>query len=268
MEEQPGLGPGIRQAPFSVRVIAGGLTYMGLALLYLGFPIAIAGGIMAGGGFLLILFVFVAVFLVAGAFSLLQRRWAYIVGLVSSIVLLGLFSTFIFDSAKNPADSGFWLSMSGVPVTILVVIFSILSFRNAKTGLMQRRYLATSQSTGGLLTFAVIGFVIGAIVAGSIGAGVILRNLSAGATDIEIVRDAISAPMAYSPQTFQASVGDTVVWINTDTTSHTVTSNGTGPLNSPSLSTGETYRYTFTQAGTYYYHCTPHMLMWGVVIVS
>ncbi|HYY48734.1 MAG TPA: hypothetical protein VFA17_08650, partial [Thermoplasmata archaeon] len=55
-------------------------------------------------------------------------------------------------------------------VTILVVLFSLLSFRNAKTGLMQRRSLATPQSTGGLFTFAVIGFVIGAIVAGSIGA--------------------------------------------------------------------------------------------------
>jgi plastocyanin len=70
--------------------------------------------------------------------------------------------------------------------------------------------------------------------------------------------------MAFSPHTFRASVGETVVWVNRDTTSHTVTSNGTGPLNSPLLTTGETYRFTFTQAGTYAYHCTPHaQTMWA-----
>jgi plastocyanin len=262
------IGSGIRHAPFSVWVIFGGLTYNAGALLYFGLPFAIAVGIMGGGGFLLILFAFVAVFLVAGVFSLLQRRWAYLVGAASSVVLLLLFSTFIVDSAKNPVDSGFWLSMSGVSVTILVVLFSLLSFRNAKTGLMQRRSLATPQSTGGLFTFAVIGFVIGAIVAGSIGAGVILRNLSSGAADIEIVPGAPMAAMAFSPQTFRVSVGDAVVWINKDSTTHTVTSNGTGPLNSPLMSVGETYRYAFTVAGTYYYHCTPHPQMWGVVIVA
>ena len=170
MDEGRVIGSGIRHVPFSVWVIFGGLTYIAGALLYFGLPFAIAVGIMGGGGFLLILFAFVAVFLVAGVFSLLQRRWAYLVGAASSVVLLLLFSTFMVDSAKNPVDSGFWLSMSGVSVTILVVLFSLLSFRNAKTGLMQRRSLATPQSTGGLFTFAVIGFVIGAIVAGSIGA--------------------------------------------------------------------------------------------------
>ncbi|MGI0148538.1 MAG: cupredoxin domain-containing protein [Thermoplasmata archaeon] len=258
----------VRQKPFSVWVIAGGLVYMGLALLSLGLPFAIAGGIMAGGGFLLILFVFVAVFLIAAVFSLRQQRWAYIIAAASSIVLLLLFGTFILDSGQNPADSGFWLSMSGVPATVLVVLFSILSFRNAKTGLTQKRYLATAKSTGGLLTFAVIGFIIGAIIAGAIGAGVILRNLSAGSADIEIVPGAPSAAMAFSPQTFHASVGDTVLWINKDTTSHTVTSNGTGPLNSPLMSTGGTYSYRFTVAGTYYYYCNPHPQMWGVLIVS
>jgi plastocyanin len=271
VDEGKGRGARIRQAPFSAWVIAGGLTFMALALLYFGLPFAIAAGIMAGGGFLLILFAFVTVFLITAVFSLLQHRWAYIAAAASSIVLLLLFSTFLFDSAKNPADSGFWLSMSGLPMTILIVLFSILSFRHAKTGLMQTGYLATPKSTGGLFTFAVIGFVIGAIVAGSIGAGVILRNLSGGAADIEIVPGAQSAAMAFVPQTINRAVGEKVTWINKDTTSHTVTSNETSAqkgLSSPPLSTGETWSYTFTVPGRYEYHCNPHPMMWGVVVVS
>src|SRR5438034_3869265 len=149
-----GMWARMRQKPFSLWVIAGGLVYMALSLLYLGLPFAIMGGILAGGGFLLILFVFVAVFLIAAAFSFRQKRWAYVLAAVSSLVLLVLFGSFLLGSASNPADSGFWLSMSGLPALTLVVIFSILSLRSAKTGLAQKRYLASPHSTGGLLTLA------------------------------------------------------------------------------------------------------------------
>jgi plastocyanin len=64
------------------------------------------------------------------------------------------------------------------------------------------------------------------------------------------------------------AVGGTVTWINKDTTSHTVTSNMTGQFDSPSLTTGATYRHTFSSAGMFYYHCTPHPQMWGVIVVS
>src|SRR5256886_11651144 len=98
---------------------------------------------------------------------------------VSSLVLLVLFGSFLLGSASNPADSGFWLSMSGLPALTLVVIFSILSLRSAKTGLAQKRYLASPHSTGGLLTLAVIGFVIGGLVAGAIRAAGIGRLVAA-----------------------------------------------------------------------------------------
>jgi plastocyanin len=62
--------------------------------------------------------------------------------------------------------------------------------------------------------------------------------------------------------------GGKVTWINKDTTSHTVTSNTTGQFDSPPLSTGAPRSYTFTDAGTYRYHCTQHPQMWGIIVVS
>jgi len=61
--------------------------------------------------------------------------------------------------------------------------------------------LASAKSTGGLLTVAVIGFVIGGLVVGVIGAGVIVRSVTGGPADIIIVPDAMSKPTAYSLRT-------------------------------------------------------------------
>ncbi len=96
----------------------------------------------------------------------------------------------------------------------------------------------------------------------------ILRSLSGAKADITIVPNAPSVAMAFTPQNFTVAVGGTVRWVNKDTTGHTVTSNVTGQFGSPVLTTGETWRHTFSQSGTYFYHCTPHPQMWGVIVVS
>jgi len=76
---------------------------------------------------------------------------------------------------------------------------------------------------------------------------------------------------AFSPSTLMGvQVGDTVTWYNNDTVSHTVTSYppGSVPLDSPTLSPGETWSYTFTSDGTYEYYCTIHTTMRGTVVVG
>jgi plastocyanin len=270
VEQGDGLWAWVRRKPFALWVIAGGLVYMSLALLYLALPLAIQSGVSGGGGFVVFGFLFVALFLISGAFSLREKRWAYVLAVTSSVILLLLFGLFMLDSLKNPADSSFSLAISGIPGLLLVIAFSILALVNAKTGLTQKRYLATPLSSGGLATIAVIGFVIGGLIVGAIGSGVILRNISAGTADVEIVMGAQTVAMAFTPQTFHVTLaaGGKVMWINKDTTSHTVTSNTTGLFDSPLLSTGATWSYTFTAAGTYPYHCTPHPQMWGVIVVS
>ena len=271
MDQRESMTANVWQKPFALWVIAGGLVYMSIALLYLGLQFALAGGLTGtGGGLLAFLFLFIAVFLIAAGFSLREKRWAYVLSAAASIVLLLLFGSFIIDSYRNPADSGFWLSATGIPVLSLVILFSILAFWQGRKGLAHNRYLASPQSVGGLLTVAVIGFVIGSIVVGAIGAGVILRTISTGAADIDIVSGAATAAIAYSPQSFHLTLasGGNVTWINKDTTSHTVTSNQTGQFDSGTLGVGAPWSHTFTTAGTYYYYCTIHPMMWGVVVVS
>ncbi|OGM98579.1 MAG: hypothetical protein A2915_01970 [Candidatus Yanofskybacteria bacterium RIFCSPLOWO2_01_FULL_41_34] len=60
--------------------------------------------------------------------------------------------------------------------------------------------------------------------------------------------------------------GDTVVWTNKDSVSHTVT--GDGGLSSPLLGQNEIYSFTFNTVGTFNYHCPPHPSMTGTITVS
>lgn len=256
----------MRQLPFAVWVIAGGLTYSGLALLVLTVPFALVAGITGDYGTVLVVFVFAAVFFVAAAFSFRQKRWAYILGAGTSIVLALLYASVIVTTLSNPADSQFWLVISALPTWALVVLFSGLSFVHAKGGLRAKRYLATAQSTGGLLTVAVIGFVVGSLIVGAISSGVILRNLSGTKADITIVSGAQTAAVPFLPKVFDVGIDGTVTWVNKDTTVHTVTSNAS-LFDSGTLITGATWNYTFTQPGTYQYYCTFHPMMVGTIVV-
>lgn len=62
----------------------------------------------------------------------------------------------------------------------------------------------------------------------------------------------------FQPTTLNVRVGDTVTWRNDDAVAHTVTSDAGSELDSPMLEPGETWTHTFTRAGAFEYHCTPH----------
>ena len=72
---------------------------------------------------------------------------------------------------------------------------------------------------------------------------------------------------AFSPSSITINVGDTIVWTNYDSASHTVTSND-GTFDSGSISNGNTFSFTFTSAGTFNYYCAPHPSMTGSVTVQ
>ncbi|MDB5170423.1 MAG: plastocyanin [Candidatus Saccharibacteria bacterium] len=73
---------------------------------------------------------------------------------------------------------------------------------------------------------------------------------------------------AYSPTSVTVEKGTTVTWTNRDSTPHTVTADsGSGP-NSGQLKNGQSYSYTFAQAGTFAYHCTLHPQMKATAIVK
>jgi len=73
---------------------------------------------------------------------------------------------------------------------------------------------------------------------------------------------------AFSPATLTVKAGDTVVWTNQDSSSHTVVSDSGSEIASGTLSQGGTYSHTFNSAGTYGYHCGIHQNMKGKIIVE
>ncbi|MBI5959460.1 MAG: cupredoxin domain-containing protein [Chloroflexi bacterium] len=76
----------------------------------------------------------------------------------------------------------------------------------------------------------------------------------------------------FQPQQIEVTVGTTVIWTNQDADTHTVTAgpreNPTGLFSSGDIAAGGTFSFTFTEPGTYVYHCAPHSGMDGTVIVT
>lgn len=71
----------------------------------------------------------------------------------------------------------------------------------------------------------------------------------------------------FVPAEITISVGDTVTWENTDDVSHTSTSDD-GVWQSGNIAPGESYSYTFDEAGTFGYFCEYHQGMVGAVVVE
>jgi plastocyanin len=80
----------------------------------------------------------------------------------------------------------------------------------------------------------------------------------------------------FDPESLAISVGDTVIWRNQGTVSHTSTSgavcgpSGDGHWDSGNLLPGETFTHVFPAAGEFPYYCIPHcdIGMTGHVSVS
>jgi plastocyanin len=72
---------------------------------------------------------------------------------------------------------------------------------------------------------------------------------------------------AFSPLTLTVKTGTKVTWTNKDTVTHTVTADQ-GAFNSGFLSSGNGFSFTFTQAGTYSYHCNIHHSMMATIVVQ
>ena len=112
---------------------------------------------------------------------------------------------------------------------------------------MKRSTLVTTTT---ILVTAVVGALL-----------VLTSGVSAAAVDNSI------KDYAYTPTELTVNSGDTVTWTNGDKAPHTVTSSGKGPLDSPSMNTGDKWSFTFTDPGAYAYYCAIHPDMVGKVTV-
>lgn len=73
----------------------------------------------------------------------------------------------------------------------------------------------------------------------------------------------------FEPTMLSVTVGTKVVWTNASDAPHTVASDTGSTLASSTISpSGGTFSFTFTQAGTYTYHCTIHPYMKGTIVVT
>lgn len=70
---------------------------------------------------------------------------------------------------------------------------------------------------------------------------------------------------AFTPVDLIIKQGDTVRWTNEDSTQHTVKFDS---FESGSLGQGDSYSHTFTEKGSFTYHCGVHPSMTGQIIVT
>lgn len=70
---------------------------------------------------------------------------------------------------------------------------------------------------------------------------------------------------SFQPHVVKVAVGATVTWANQDSAPHQVKSDA---FNSEIMQKGQTFKFTFTQAGTFNYLCSLHPTMTGTVIVE
>jgi hypothetical protein len=73
--------------------------------------------------------------------------------------------------------------------------------------------------------------------------------------------------MSYSPSSATAKVGQTVIWRNADSTTHTATANG-GAFNTGFIGPGGQSSLLMESAGNFNYHCNVHPSMVGSLSVS
>jgi len=95
--------------------------------------------------------------------------------------------------------------------------------------------------------------------------GIGVNSSNQSQTQMINAKDVSIKDYAFTPSTITVKAGDTVRWTNKDPSPHQIAG---GFANSPVISSGGTYEFTFTTAGTYDYHCVIHPSMMGRVIVQ
>ncbi|HVS91000.1 MAG TPA: plastocyanin/azurin family copper-binding protein [Mucilaginibacter sp.] len=70
----------------------------------------------------------------------------------------------------------------------------------------------------------------------------------------------------FSPASVTVLTGGVVTWTNKDAVDHTATDLG-GNFDSGHINPSQTFKFTFTKAGTYTYHCAIHSMMPNATVV-
>ncbi len=165
----------------------------------------------------------------------------------------------------------FFDAVTILPVIIASLVYSASGLRRVwhkSAPLSVTRMIPASS----VLVLMIVGFIVGGMFIGLLAAATETRMLasSSAAGDITIVQGAGNPKNAqfFDPVSFTVKAGTTVTWVNKDGAAHTVTSSDSKLFDSGNVDAGGTYKFTFTQPGTYQYYCTLHPWMKGTMIVT
>ena len=84
---------------------------------------------------------------------------------------------------------------------------------------------------------------------------------------VMVVETGAQDQWGYSPSVIEVAIGTSVTWHNGGAQFHTVTSDSPGRPFDLGLDPGKDASFTFSQAGTFAYHCGVHPQMKGTVVV-
>ncbi len=77
------------------------------------------------------------------------------------------------------------------------------------------------------------------------------------------------AGFAFSPDSLEINVGDSVLWTNSDAAPHTTTTDDAGATwDSGTLTTGMSWGMTYNTPGVFPYHCDIHPSMTAILVVK
>jgi plastocyanin len=106
------------------------------------------------------------------------------------------------------------------------------------------------------------GLALGLAACGSDDGGTDTTGGGGGAEErVEIVG------LAFSPETLTVPAGTTVTWVNSDSVSHTATSDD-DVWDSDTLASDGEFSFTLDEAGTFSYFCKIHPSMTGSIVVE
>jgi len=250
------------------------VPFLGLLYTVLIFVVVIIQFATQPGGlpsFIFILLPFLALFLGA-AFGIWKRsRIGYIVSIAVSVLFILFQGAFAVEALSNPsAFITFFETATILPVLIITVVYSILGLRMVwRKGAFPG--IPRTMARSSVIVLFGVGFILGGLVIGALAGATEARLLANSGTsaDVLIVQGAGNQGNGqfYVPANFTVKVGQSVTRANKDGMTHTVTKTP-GTLFDQTLASGETFKFTFTQPGTYQYYCTIHPWMKGTIVVT
>lgn len=92
-------------------------------------------------------------------------------------------------------------------------------------------------------------------------------DVRAADSQVTIVQPSDAMSLKYDPSSLTVTAGSTVTWVNSGSTSVTVTSPD-GLFDSETIAAGGSFSYTFDTPGTFRYFCVPYPHMKGVISVQ